>query len=218
MFNYAGTGSQFVISWVSTLTVKSNCQVWVDNDPNIKLECIPSPSAKTITIISRYSDYTPSTNIFVSIGLLNPATASTTFYLKLYSYYYSASRNALTISTSAVYSVDTTFSSFTQFAKSVVRIYPFESKIATVANAPLRMRFSIPSSSVSYGSGSFVFTNSQIQYTSSHLCYFISYASYSTMMQQTERTVYRASSCSSSGSTLTVYPPKTLSITPGNYY
>ncbi len=38
------------------------------------------------------------------------------------------------------------------------------------------------------------------------------------MMQQTQRNVYKVYSCSSSGTTLTIRPPYTLTLTPSNYY
>jgi hypothetical protein len=38
------------------------------------------------------------------------------------------------------------------------------------------------------------------------------------MMQQTERTVYKVYSCSSTGTTINVVPPYTLTLTSSNYY
>jgi len=137
-------------------------------------------------ILSRYFDYSTTKNIMVTVGLTNPTTASITFYMKLYSYYYSASRYSLTISTSNTYITDVTYTSFTKVSKSIVSMYPFHSRISSIPNAPIRIRFKIPTSTtISYGTGKFVFTYSQIQYSSSHLCYIIMYASYAAMMQQT---------------------------------
>jgi len=185
LYNYIGTGSQIVISW-SGLTVQTSCQVWVYQNPTIQLTCVPS--ANSLSVYSKYYDFSTTNNIFVTIGIQNPTTASTTFYMKLYSYYYSSSRYYLTISTQTTYTTDITYTSNTQVAKSIVSMYPFQSRISTVANAPLRIRFQIPSSSISYGAGSLVLTYSQIQYSSSHLCSIISYVSYMSMMQHTERT------------------------------
>lgn len=216
LYNYIGTGSQIVISW-SGLTVTTACQVWVYGNPTADLTCVPSTNS--LSVYSKYYDFSTTNNIFVTIGLTNPSAASTTFYMKLYSYYYSSSRYYLTISTQSTYTSDQTYTSYTQVAKSIVAMYPFQSRISTVANAPLRIRFQIPSSSITYsGSGKLVLTYSQIQYSSSHLCSIISYASYTSMMQQTERTEYKAQSCSSSGSTITIYPAKTLTISSTYFY
>jgi hypothetical protein len=215
LYNFIGTGSQIVISW-SGLTVQTSCEVWVYQMPTADLTCVPS--ANSLSIYSKYYDFTTTNNIFVTIGMLNPSSASTTFTMKLYSYYYSASRFYLTISTTATYTTDITYTSNTLVAKSIVAMYPFQSRISTVANAPLRIRFQIPSSSIATTWGQLVLTYSQIQYSSSHLCSIISYASYASMMQQTERTEYKAYSCTSSGSTITVRPPYTLTISSGYYY
>lgn len=142
----------------------------------------------------------------MSIGVTNPTTV-TTFNVNLYSYYYSGSRYSLTISGSTTYTTDTTYSSNNQVAKSTVALYPFYTRISTVANAPLRIRFSLPSSSVSAANGQFMLTYSQIQYSTAHLCYIIAYNSYTSMMQQTQRNIYKASSCTSSGTTIYVTPP-----------
>jgi hypothetical protein len=96
-------------------------------------------------------------------------------------------------------------------------MYPFQARISTVANAPLRIRFKLPSSSVANANGMFTLTYSQIGYTTAHLCSIIAYASYAAMMQQTQRSTYKAS-CSSSGSTITVTPAVTLTVGSSLYY
>ena len=123
----------------------------------------------------------------------------------------------MTISKTATLTTDTTYASTTKVAKSSVFMYPFESRISTVSNAPLRIRFNLPSSSVANANGKFTFTNTQIGYSSAHLCYIIAYASYAAMMQQTERDVYKVS-CSSSSTTLTVTPAVTLTVGASLYY
>jgi hypothetical protein len=155
----------------------------------------------------------------VSLGVTNPTTASTTFSLLLYSYWYSTSLYSLTISSSATYTVDTTYTSVTyvQIPKSSVYVYPFQARISTVANAPLRIRFSLISSSVGNAHGQLTFTYDQIGYSTSHYCYIIAYTSYAAMMQQTERDIYRVT-CTSSTSTLTVTPSPTVTINSGSYY
>lgn len=153
----------------------------------------------------------------MSIGVTNPTT-TTTFNVNLYSYYYSSSRYSLTISGSTTYATDTTYSSYNLVAKSTVALYPFYSRISTVANAPLRIRFALSSSSVSTANGRFTFINTQIQYSTAHLCYIIAYNSYTSMMQQTQRNVYKTYSCTYSSTTLTVIPPYTLTVSASNYY
>jgi hypothetical protein len=135
--------------------------------------------------MSPYYDYSTMNNIIVSIGLTNPTVATTTFSANLYSYYYSSSRYSLTISTTATYITDITYTSNSQIAKSTVSLYPFYSRISTVSNAPLRIRFVLPSSSIDTAWGQLVLTYSQIEYSSAHLCYIIAYSSYQAMMQQT---------------------------------
>ena len=214
--NYVGTGSKLLITW-SGLTTHENCQVWVEGESAVELECWTSSTS--ITVISRYYDYTTSNNIFISLGLTNPTSASTTFTAKLYDYYYSGSRYSLTISRTATYSTDTSFNSYSRVSKSTVEMYPFLARINTVANAPLRIRFKIPSSSVSgTGSGALKLTYSQIGYSTAHYCYIVKYASYAAMMQQTERTIYRTRSCTASGTSITAYPAYTLTISTSNYY
>ena len=132
-------------------------------------------ASNSITIISPYFDYTTSNNIFVSMGLTNPTSATSSFNLYLYSNYYSAARNSLTISTSATLTTDITYNSgtYSMISKSSVMMYPFQSRISTVANAPLRIRFKLPSSSVDNANGKFTLTYSQIGYSTAHLCYII---------------------------------------------
>jgi hypothetical protein len=214
LYNNFVTNSQLVISWTGSIAT-TNCQVWVQGEPLVNLQC--ATAGNSLVIISPYYDYSTSNNIIVSIGLTNPSS-TTTFYANLYSYYYSSSRYSLTISTQATYSTDATYTSYTQIAKSTVSVYPFHSRISTVANAPMRIRFKLPSSSMATANGKFMFTYSQIQYSSAHLCYIIAYASYTAMMQQTERTVYKVYSCSSTGTTINVVPPYTLTLTSSNYY
>jgi hypothetical protein len=147
--------------------------VWVDADPLANLEC--TIASNSITIISHYFDYTTSNTIFVSMGLTQPNAASSTFNLNLYSDYYDSSRFSLTISTSTTLSTDITYNSgtYSMISKSSVMMYPFQSRISTVANAPLRIRFKLPSSSVSNANGQFTLTYSQINYSTAHLCYII---------------------------------------------
>lgn len=49
----------------------------------------------------------------------------------------------------------------------------------------MRIQFALPSSSVATANGAFTLTYSQIQYSATHLCYIIAYASYTAMIQQT---------------------------------
>jgi hypothetical protein len=96
-------------------------------------------------------------------------------------------------------------------------MFPFYSRISTVPNAPLRVRFVLPSSSISNTYGRLILTYSQFGFTTSHLCHIIVYMNYTTMMQQTERNVYKAI-CSSGSNTLTVTPPPLLTLSSGVYY
>ena len=123
----------------------------------------------------------------------------------------------MTISRTAVYTTDTTYASTTKVAKSSVFMYPFESRISTVANAPFRIRFKLPSSSVASTNGQLRFVNTQIGYSSAHLCYIIAYSSYAAMMQQTERDVYKVT-CTSSSTTMYVTPAVTLTVGSSLYY
>ena len=109
------------------------------------------------------------------MGFTHPNSASSTFNLHLYSEYYSSSRNYLTISNSATLATDITYNSgtYSMISKSSVAMYPFQSRISTVANAPIRIRFKLPSSSVASANGKFTFSLSQIGYTTAHLCYII---------------------------------------------
>ena len=123
------------------------------------------------------------------MGITNPTSASTTFNLLLYSYWYSSSFYALTMSSSTTYTVDTTYTpvTYVQIPKSSVYVYPFQARISTVSNAPLRIRFSLLSGSNTVANtwGQLVFTYDQIAYSATHLCYIIAYTSYAAMMQQT---------------------------------
>lgn len=214
LFNNVATGSQLVISW-SGITTTTNCQVWVQGEPLVRLNCATATNSLVIT--SPFWDYSTTNNIIVSIGLTNPSSA-TIFYANLYSYHYSPTRFSLTISLQRTYTPDSSYTSFTQISKATVSMYPFLARMSTVANAPMRIRFVLPSSSVASANGRLVFTYSQIQYSSAHLCFIIVYASYTAMLQQTQRTVYRTGSCTSSGTTLTVVPPAPLTLVPSVYY
>lgn len=67
-----------------------------------------------ITIYSKYKDFTTSNNIFVSIGVTNPSTASVTFTMKMFDYFFSATRFSLVISKVATYTTDLTWASNSQ--------------------------------------------------------------------------------------------------------
>jgi hypothetical protein len=215
LYNYILTGSKIEITW-SGLTTKSNCQVWVQNEPQVTLTCIPTTGL--LTIYSMYYDYTTTNNIFVSLGVLNPSTPSTTITMKLYSYYYSSTRYLLTISTTASYSSDVTYLSNTQISKANVLMYPFSSRISNVANSPLRIRLTLSGTMSTSNGGRFLINYSQLSYSTNYLCYFIVYSSYTAMMQKTQRKVYKASSYSVSGSSLTIYPPSFMDPTTSTYY
>lgn len=215
LFNNFLTGSQLVISW-SSLTTTTNCQVWVQNEPLVNLVCVAATNSLTVT--SPYFDYSTTNNIIISVGLTNPSSATTTFTANLYSYWYSGSRYSLTISTSNTYASDQTYTASTKLAKGIVEMYPFQARISTVANAPLRIRFQIPSGSIDRTNGRFDLVYSQIQYSGTHYCYLIKYNDYTSMMQQTQRTVYRTSNCWSSSTTIYVTPPSTLTIGANVYY
>ena len=85
--------------------------MWVESEPTVELYCDVSGSSLIVT--SPYYDYTTSNNIMISLGLTNPTSASTNFDLLLYSYYYSSSIYELTISRSATYTTDITYTSGT---------------------------------------------------------------------------------------------------------
>lgn len=215
LYNNFLTGSKLVISW-STLTTTTNCQVWVQNEPLVNLNCVAASGSLTIT--SPYFDYATTSNIIISVGLTNPNAASTTFNAYLYSYYYDGARYSLTIKTSNTYAVDLAYTSYNKVAKGTVEMYPFQSRISTVANAPLRIRFRIPSGSINRATGRLDLIYSQIQYSGAHYCYIVKYKDYTSMMQQTQRTMYRTSSCTSSSSTLYITPPSTLTLDVSVYY
>lgn len=204
LYNNFVTGSQLVISW-SGLTTTTNCQVWVQGEPLVKLLC--ATASNSLVITSPYNDYSTTNNIIATIGLQNPSS-SATFTANLYSYYYSGSRYSLTMSIQNTYTPDASYVSYSQVAKSTVWMYRFSARMSTVANAPLRVRFTIPSSSVGNTNGVLVISYSQIQYSSAHLCYIIAYNSYTAMSQQTQRNTYKSASCTSSGTSIYVTPPK----------
>jgi hypothetical protein len=64
-------------------------------------------------------------------------------------------------------------------------MYPFQARISTVANAPLRIRFQIPAGSIDRANGRLDLAYSQIQHSGAHYCYIIKYKDYTSMMQQT---------------------------------
>ena len=132
-------------------------------------------SSNTITIYSKYFDYTTSNNIFVSLGVTNPTSSSVTFTMKMYDYYYSGSRYSLVISTTTSWTIDNSYVSNTEIEKSRVMMYPFQSRIGMMANSPLRMRFKLSTSSLSYAtsnSGLLKVIYSEIQYSSQFLIKF----------------------------------------------
>jgi hypothetical protein len=79
---------------------------------SIELTC--KVTTGLITIYSSYYDFTTTNNIFVSLGILNPNSASVTFTMNMYSFYTSASLFGLVISRTTTYTVDTSFASKTQ--------------------------------------------------------------------------------------------------------
>lgn len=185
LYNNFLTGSmiQITIPASPAITQKSSCQIWVQNEPQVFLTCIVTTNL--ITIYSLKDNYATSNNIFVTWGIINPAT-SIIFTMNMYSYYYSSSRNSLVISTTATYTVDATYQAYTQVAKSRILMSPFKSRQLMVSNSPMRFRFKISSSpgSITYGGlGQIVITNTQIQYSSAFLCYFKQYATYQIMAQ-----------------------------------
>lgn len=107
-----------------------------------------------------------------------------TFSMVMYSYWYSASRYSLVISKSTTYAIDTTYvpATYSQLPKSRVILYPFRSKQFMTSNAPLRIRFKV-STAINYGSGYFILVNTQFQYSSSFLCYFKQYSSFTLLSQ-----------------------------------
>jgi hypothetical protein len=145
-----------------------------------------------ITVYSKYTDYTTSNNIFVSLGITNPNAASVTFTMKMYDYFYSATRYSLVISRTTTYATDMTYSSNTQLEKSRVMLYPFRSRMSMSVNAPIRFRYSLPGSgSITYAwNGLFVVTNTQISLSSNYLVYFKEYTSWTNMIQDTEHKQY----------------------------
>lgn len=88
-------------------------------------------------------------------------------------------------------------------------------------NIPLRIRFSLPSSpgSITFsGYGLFVINNVQFSSSSKFLCYFKEYSSWTNMIQETEFGLFEAASCTNSGNTLNVAPPKTLTVNHNFFY
>jgi hypothetical protein len=106
LFNYFDTGSKIEISF-SGITHKENCQTWVQDEPEVELICIVT--SNLITIYSRYDDYSTDNNIFVSLGITNPTSASRTFTMIMYDYYFSSSRFSKVIEKTATYTTDTTW-------------------------------------------------------------------------------------------------------------
>lgn len=103
--------------------------------------------------------------------MTNPSSVSNTFTAQLFDYYYDSNRFSRTISRTATYTTDTSFTSFAKVAKSTVQMYPFVSRISTIANAPMRIRFKTSGGTISVGNnGGFRLTYSQIQYSSAHYC------------------------------------------------
>lgn len=113
LYNYLNTGSKIDILFNSaTISALSNCQVWVQNEMSVKLTC--EITTGKITIYSKFSDFTTSNNIFVSLGITNPNAATATFTMNMYDYFYSATRYSLVISRTATYTTDMTYSSNSQ--------------------------------------------------------------------------------------------------------
>lgn len=141
----------------------------------------------------------------------------------LYSYYYSSSRYSLVISKSTTFAIDNSWSSNVRISKERVHMYPFQSRFTMTANAPWRIRFKL-SSSVGYNSGTpsysgmFSVVNPQIAYSTSFLCLFRQYTSYTYLAQETEYTEAYADSYSVSGSTLSMVVPKSMTINSAYYY
>ena len=218
LFNNVGTGSKITVTF-SGVTHKSSCQVWVQNEPAVELTC--EVSSNTITVYSKYSDYTTSNNIFVTLGVTNPSSSSITFYMKMYDYYYSSSLNSLTISTSTTWTIDTSYVSNVEIEKSRVLMYPFRSRIYSTANSPLRVRFKISTSSIPYAtsnSGLLKLIHSEFAFTSDYLIKFRRYSSFTNMIQETQSVEFAPATYSSSGTTLNIYPPKSHTLTTSYYY
>jgi hypothetical protein len=154
-----------------------------------------------VTVLTRYTTYTTSNNIFVSLGITNPNAINSTFTMKMYDYWYSGSRFSMVISTTTSYTVDTTYASNSQLEKSRITMYPFRSRQSMTANAPLRIRFRV-TSGMGYPYGRFTLVNNQFQYSSSFLCYYKKYTSFKNLMQETDYSVFSAASCTSSGTSI----------------
>lgn len=217
LYSRAETGSMLTVSF-SGITQKNNCQVWVQNEPDVQLKC--TLDANLLTIYSPRTDYTTSNNIFVSFGITNPST-SPSFNMILYDYYYSGSRYSKVIEKPATLTVDNSFFTNTALAKERVSMYPYRSRFSLTANAPFRIRFKLSSGSVAYAavnSGLFQITNAQIAYSTKFIIIFRQYANYQNMNQQTQMIEMMASSYTVSGSTLTIYPPLLTSISSAYYY
>jgi len=93
--------------------------------------------------------------------------------------------------------------------------------MSMTTNVPIRVRFNLPNSpgAISYaGNGLINIVNTQFSTSSSYLCYFKEYTSWTNMIQETEHSFFQAASCTSSSTTLSVYPPKTLTLSVSNYY
>jgi hypothetical protein len=202
-----------------TITHLSNCQIWVQNELSVELTC--EVSSGKIIIYSKFTDYSTSNNIFVSLGITNPNAASVTFTMNMYDYWYSATRYSIIISRTTTYTTDITYVSNTQLEKSRLKLFPFKSRMTMTTNVPIRIRFNLPASpgSITYaGNGLIKIINTQFSTSSSYLCYFKEYTSFTNMIQETDHNFFQAASCTSSSSTLNVLPPKTLTLVDANYY
>lgn len=113
LYNYLNTGSKIEILFSSaTISALNNCQVWVQNEMNVQLTC--EVTSGRIIVYSKFSDYSTTNNIFVSLGITNPNAASVTFTMNMYDYYYSATRYSMVISRTTNYTTDLTYSSYSQ--------------------------------------------------------------------------------------------------------
>jgi hypothetical protein len=122
------------------------------------------------------------------MGITNPTTASVTFTMKMYDYYYSGSLYSLMISRTATYSIDNTYVSNTEVDKSRVSLLPFRSRISDTGSAPLRVRFKLSTGTLTPNTGLLKLINSKFAHSSTYIIRIRKYSTFAQMIQYTEGT------------------------------
>lgn len=122
------------------------------------------------------------------MGITNPTSASVTFTMKMYDYYYSGSLYSLMISRTATYSIDNTYVSNTEVDKSRVSMLPFRSRISDTGSAPLRARFKLSTGTLTSTAGLLKLINSKFAHSSTYIIRLRKYSTFAQMIQYTEGT------------------------------